>query len=212
MYVVGLTGGIGCGKSTIEKYFRDLNVQVIDTDLISRDLQQPGKAGFVFIKQLFGDNVINFDGTLNRDVLRTLVFNDKALKAKLESIMSPLIYHCVLEELRSIETWKTQGSEVGSYVMLTVPLLTESKIYSKLVDRILTIDCPEDTQIERVMKRSGLRKSEVEKILAAQAPRYFRIMKADDVISNFDCKPEDNLAVVSELHEKYCEFSSKKVQ
>jgi len=209
MYIVGLTGGIGCGKSTIEKYFRDLQVPVIDTDLITRELQEPGQAGHVYIKQEFGDSVINFDGSLNRDVLRTLVFNDKAAKAKLEMIMSPLIYHEVKTRIAELEL--SMIDEVGKYVMLTVPLLTESKIYTKLVDRILVIDCPEDVQVERVMKRSGLRKAEVEKILAAQAPRYFRIMKGDDVISNFDCKPEDNLSIVKELHEQYCEFSSKKV-
>jgi len=217
-YIVGLTGGIGCGKSTIEKMFlAQGNVAIIDTDVIAHELQQPGKAGFVFIKQAFGDAVVNFDGTLNRDYLRNLVFNDKEQKAKLESIMTPLIYHVVLDEIAKVNQESVlnkikaklsgdTGYEV-KYIILTVPLLLESKVFSKLVDRILVVDCPEDVQVARVMKRSGLSKKMAEKILQAQCPRIFRIMKSDDVLHNYDCDPSDNEEAVKALHQRYLDLA-----
>jgi dephospho-CoA kinase len=207
-YTVGLTGGIGCGKSTIEQMFKAQgNVAIIDTDVIAHELQQPGKAGFVFIKQAFGDAVVNFDGTLNRDYLRNLVFNDKEQKAKLESIMTPLIYHVVTERISDIEASVGVAPAWPTYIILTVPLLLESKVFSKLVDRILVIDCPEDVQVARVMKRSGLSKKMVEKILQAQSPRIFRIMKSDDVLHNYDCDPSDNEEAVKALHQRYLDLA-----
>jgi dephospho-CoA kinase len=201
-FIVGLTGGIGCGKSTIEKLFLATGrVAIIDTDVITHQLQQPGQAGFVFIKQAFGDIAVNFDGTLNRDYLRNLVFNDKEAKAKLEAIMTPLIYHVVLEEIKRAE------GTFADYIILTVPLLLESKLFLKLVDRVLVIDCPESQQVERVMKRSGLTRKMVDKILQAQVPRYFRVMKADDVIHNYDNEPSDNVLAVDELHARYCSLA-----
>lgn len=202
-FTVGLTGGIGCGKSTIEKMFLEQgNVAIIDTDVIAHQLQQPGKAGHVFIRQAFGDVVVNFDGTLNRDYLRNLVFNNREQKAKLESIMTPLIYHVVTEEIERI-----RQSGTAAYIILTVPLLLESKVFRKLVDRVLVVDCPEDVQVDRVMKRSGLSKNMVEKILQAQSPRIFRIMKSDDVIHNYDCDPIENKEAVEQLHAHYLELS-----
>lgn len=207
-FIVGITGGIGCGKSTIENFFDATGeVTIIDTDVIARNLQQPGQAGYVFIKQAFGDAVVNFDGSLNRDYLRNLVFNNKEEKAKLEAIMTPLIYHCVVKDIEAHEERAKQYPEAHRYVMLTVPLLLESKLFSKLVDRVLVVDCPESVQVERVMKRSGLSKKMVDKILQAQAPRYFRILKADDVIHNYDCEPSDNKEVVKEIHAHYLELA-----
>lgn len=204
-YIVGLTGGIGCGKSTIEKMFlATKQVAIIDTDVIARDLQEPGKAGFVFIRQAFGDRVLNFDGTLNREYLRNLVFTDKEAKAKLEGIMSPLIYHVVTERIAHYEHLVGNDFAWPEYIILTVPLLLESKTFSKLVDRILVVDCPEDVQVERVVKRSGgMTRKIAEKILQSQVPRYFRVMKADDVIHNYDCEPSDNEVVVQSLHNHY---------
>lgn len=217
MYIVGLTGGIGCGKSTIEKYFKDLNVPIIDTDVISHQLQQPGETGYVFIKQLFGDAIVDFDGSLNRDRLRSIVFNDPEAKAKLESLMSPLIYHEVKNQIKFFDSCVEQEPAWPDYIILTVPLLIPkynntgsnkvSKIFQDLVNRILVIDCPEETQIERVMARSKLQRKMVEKIINSQSERLLRIMKADDLIHNFDCAPEDNLPVVKELHERYIQLA-----
>lgn len=207
-FIVGITGGIGCGKSTIENMFKATGeVAIIDTDVIAHSLQQPGRAGYVFIKQAFGDAVVNFDGSLNRDYLRNLVFNNKEEKAKLEAIMSPLIYHCVVTQIEEISDQMLEHRDAPKYIMLTVPLLLESKLFSKLVDRVLVVDCPESVQVERVMKRSGLSKKMVDKILQAQAPRYFRILKADDVIHNYDCEPSDNKEVVKEIHAHYLELA-----
>jgi dephospho-CoA kinase len=205
-YIVGLTGGIGCGKSTIEKMFTNHgNNGIIDTDLIVRELQEPGESGYVFIREAFGDSYINFDGTLNRDMLRNTVFNESAAKDKLSSILTPLIYH---ECLRRIKEHKAAWLDIiPNYLILTVPLLLDSKLFQNLVDRILVVDCPVDVQVERVMKRSKLRKQDVEKIIAAQRPRYFRIMKADDVIHNYDCEPIDNDKIVEQLHERYLELA-----
>ena len=219
-FIVGLTGGIGCGKTTIEKMFQEQgNVAIIDTDVIAHELQQPGKAGYVFIKQAFGDAVINFDGTLNRDYLRNLIFNDKEQKAKLEAIMTPLIYHVVTERIAEVEAnnaafnklkeqlGSTTEGPLNAYIILTVPLLLESKVFRKLVDRVLVIDCPEDIQVDRVMKRSGLTKKMAEKILQAQSPRIFRIMKSDDVIHNYDTDPSEHLETVKELHQRYLDLA-----
>lgn len=208
-YIVGLTGGIGCGKSTIEKYFAELGAHIIDTDVIAHKLQEPGQAGFVYIKETFGDRVINLDGTLNRGALRKIVFNDKDEKAKLEAIMSPLIYHCVLEQLKDFEYLESTQETKSHYVILTVPLLFESKVYTRMINRSLVIDCPEVVQMDRVQKRSGLRRSEVEKIINAQAPRYFRILKADDVIHNYDTPAEEHKPTVAELHKYYVEQAGK---
>ena len=202
-YVVGLTGGIGSGKSTIEKYFRELGAGIIDCDLVSHELQQPGKAGYVYIQQLFGEAFFGFDGKIDRARLRTLVFNNKEAKQKLEGLMSPLIYHVVTERLEQIKN-------NHPYVIVTVPLLLESKAFSSLVNRILVIDCPEHVQTQRVMERSGLSFKEVEKIISTQAPRWMRMVKADDVIKNFDCEPEENKAIVKDLHELYCFEASQK--
>jgi dephospho-CoA kinase len=202
-YVVGLTGGIGCGKSTIEKMFKDLGAGIIDCDVISHELQQPGKAGFVYIRQLFGEAFTGFDGKLDRVRLRNLVFNNKEAKAKLEGLMSPLIYHVVTERIQ-------QMKDLHPYLLVTVPLLLESKTFSNIIDRILVVDCPEHVQIERVMKRNGMSEAEVEKILCTQVPRWTRMVKADDIIRNFDCDPQDHAIVVKELHELYCLLSSQK--
>lgn len=195
-YVVGLTGGIGCGKSTIEKMFTNLGAGIIDCDVISHELQQPGKAGFVYIQQLFGDSYIDFHGRIDRARLRNTVFTNPALREKLEALMSPLIFHVVTERIE-------QMKNDFPYLIVTVPLLLESKVFGKLIDRILVIDCPESVQVERVMARSGLKPREVEAIMQRQVPRWTRVVKADDIINNFDCKPEDHQAVVNELHELY---------
>jgi len=209
MYVVGLTGGIGCGKSTVEKHFRNLGVPIVDADLITHELQKPGQAGYVFIKEMFGNSVIDFDGSLNRIALRNIVFNDKAQKEKLEGLMTPLVYHVINERLNTLGL---QGVGEPHYIILTVPLLLESKTFSQLADRVAVVDCPEHIQIDRVMKRSNMTYKEVEKILDAQAPRYFRLMKGDDIILNYDCDPEDHKKTVLELHDFYNARALEKMQ
>jgi dephospho-CoA kinase len=209
-FIVGLTGGIGCGKSTIEKLFTAYGVSVIDADLITHKLQQPGQAGYEYIKEYFGDSYINLDGSLNRAMLRKTVFNNKESKEKLEMIMSPIIYHEVKRQLEERALYSAFNETLSKYIILTVPLLLESKKFTKLVDRILVIDCPESIQTERVMARSGLAKREVEKIIASQLPRSLRILKGDDVIHNYDCNPEDTSLIVKELHNRYMSLAEEK--
>ena len=208
-FVVGLTGGIGCGKSTIEKFFGQLGAHIIDTDLIAHALQQPGKAGYVYIKQFFGDAYISFNGTIDRAMLRKHVFNNAEAKETLERLMSPLIYHVVQEKIAQFESAGTDAP----YIILTVPLLFEPRTkgtFLKFVDTTLAIDCPESVQEDRVMLRSGLSRREVQKIIQSQVPSIYRVMKADAVIHNVDCKPEDHFDTVKEMHERYVQMAQAK--
>ncbi len=202
-YVIALTGGIGCGKSTIETKFKELGAGIIDCDVIARELQQPNKTGYVFIEQMFGDAFVRFSEGVDRTLLRNLVFKNKEAKAKLEALMSPLIYHVVTER---IEAMKNQYP----YLILTIPLLFESNTFIKLVDRILVVDCPENEQVKRVMLRNNLTSNEVELIMNSQVSRLSRIIKADDLIKNYNCLPEDLTDEIVELHTLYVSLANQK--
>ncbi len=202
-YVVALTGGIGCGKSTIETKFKELGAGIIDCDLIARELQQPRKAGYVYIEEMFGDAFVRFSEGVDRTLLRNLVFKNKEAKTKLEALMSPLIYHVVTER---IELMKDQYP----YLILTIPLLFESKTFPKLVDRILVVDCPESDQVSRVMARNNMTANEVERIMSTQVSRLSRIMKADDLLKNYNCVPEDLTDEIINLNKTYTTLANEK--
>lgn len=174
MLTVGLTGGIGSGKSTVAECFARLGVPVIDTDVIARELTAPGTPALADIHARFGNGVL-VDGELDRAELRRRVFADDDARRQLEAILHPRIRAVVEHKLCELDT---------PYALVVIPLLVETQGYRHLLDRVLVVDCPEDVQVARVMARSGLSRAEVERILAAQATRAERRAAADDVIAN----------------------------
>ena len=192
-FCIGLTGGIGCGKSTVAQLFAELGATIIDTDAVSHALSQPGSAGFDAIIQRFGPGFLQADGTLDRAKLRTVIFSDAGEKQALESILHPMIYATVLEAIAICPP---------PYVIIVVPLLFENAQYLALIQRSVVVDCPEESQIERTEKRSGLAESGVRAIMTHQLPRAARLARADDIISN-----ENDVgalrAQVAALHGKY---------
>ena len=174
-YVVGLTGGIGSGKSAAADLFAAHGAAVIDTDAIAHGLTKPGGAAMLLIRAEFGDGVVNADGALDRAAMRARVFADPSARRRLEAILHPLIRSESEQQLAAAGT---------PYAILVVPLLIEAGDYRKRVNRIAVVDCAEATQIARVMSRSGLARPEIEGILAAQARRNERLEAADDIIDN----------------------------
>ena len=194
-YVIGLTGGIGSGKSAAADAFADLGAAVVDTDAIAHELTSGGGASIPEVRAQFGEGFIAPDGSMDRKKVRELVFADPAARKKLEALLHPLIRE---ESRRRIAA----AASSAPYVMHVVPLLVESPDYRKRVNRVLVVDCTEDVQIHRVMQRSGLAEDEVRRIIAAQAPRATRLANADDVIQNSGplaaLEPQ-----VRALHERY---------
>jgi dephospho-CoA kinase len=174
-WVVGLTGGIGSGKSAAADLFAAHGAAVIDTDAIAHDLTKPGGGAMPLIRAGFGDGVAAADGALDRAAMRAVVFADPPARKRLEAILHPLIRE---------ESERQLAAAATPYAILVVPLLIEAGDYRKRVNRIAVVDCAEATQIARVMSRSGLARPEIERILAAQATRAQRLAAADDVIDN----------------------------
>ncbi|MDI1276233.1 dephospho-CoA kinase [Methylobacter sp.] len=197
MLKVGLTGGIGCGKSTVAKIFADLNIPVLDADQIAHSLVEKGQPALARIQQEFGASILNPDGSLNRRHLREIVFSDLKQKQKLESILHPLIYKTLQAELEPL---------VAPYCIISIPLLFETDM-THLVDRILVIDCPVETQIERVKIRDNLTIERIQSIIDNQVSRAYRIAKADDLIDN--STTDYRLAEqVKKLHNLYLSLSA----
>lgn len=172
---VGLTGGIGSGKSTAARILRDAGATIVDTDAISRALTQPGGAAMPAIARAFGAGYVAPDGALDRDRMRALAFTDADAKHRLEAILHPLITTEALAQAQAATT---------PLVVLDVPLLVESGRWRARVARVLVIDCSAETQIERVLQRPGWTRERVEAVLAAQASREARRAAADAVIVN----------------------------
>ena len=194
MYVVGLTGGIGSGKSEVARLFALLGVPVVDTDRLAHELTKPGQPALGHIAQSMGADLIQADGSLDRTLLRQRVFGDKSQRKALEDILHPLIRERALQLLASNAT--------APYQLLVVPLLFEAGNYVQLIDRSLVVDCAESLQIARAMARSKLSTEEVQAIMAAQLPRPQRLERADDVIGN-DGTLQDLAEQVRLKHEKY---------
>ena len=173
--IIGLTGGIGSGKSTVADRFAALGATLVDTDLIAHGLTGPDGAAMPAIRAAFGAAVIADDGRLDRAAMRALAFSDPAARKRLEAILHPMIRD---QSQREIE------AATGCYVMLVVPLLVESGAWRERAHRLLVVDCPVEVQIERVMRRSQLAREQVLAILAAQATREARLAVADDRIDN----------------------------
>jgi len=174
-YVVGLTGGIGSGKSAAGRLFESRGACVVDADAVSRALTAPGGAAIEPIRQAFGAQAITAEGALDRAQMRRLVFADPAARARLEAILHPLI---------GLECERRIRGGAGTYVIFMVPLLVESGHPRERVHRILVVDCSEPVQLERVIRRDRLARDEVLRIIAAQATRAQRLAAADDVIDN----------------------------
>jgi dephospho-CoA kinase len=175
MFVVGLTGGIGTGKSAAAEEFARLGASVVDTDAIARELTEAGGAALPHIKALFGDAFITARGAMDRDAMRKHVFSDPAAKQALERLLHPMI---------RAEADRRIAASTGPYVVYVVPLLIESGGQRDRVSRILVLDAPETLQLERVRARSGLSDKEIRSIIAQQAARQARLAAADDVIEN----------------------------
>ena len=197
-YIVGLTGGIGSGKSAAGQAFEELGIAVIDTDAIAHALTAAGGAAIPAIRAAFGAAYLTADGALSRPRMRELVFADAAKKRQLEAILHPVI--------------RAQSSELvqaarSPYVILMVPLLVESRDYRQRCQRILVVDCPEELQIARVVARSGLAPEQVRAIMANQVSREARLAAADDVIDN--SQDLDRLQPqVAALHARYLQFAA----
>jgi len=192
MLKIGLTGGIGSGKSTVAKLFQQLGIPVIDADLIAHQLVRPGQPALGALVTEFGPAILTSKGELDRSRLRELIFHDHTAKTRLESILHPAVFAEMHRRATGLQT---------PYCILAIPLLIETNAQS-MVDRILVIDCPERLQIERVKRRDGLDESLIKRILASQASRQERLAHAHDIIVN-----EGDLAMlerqVKDLHLYY---------
>lgn len=201
-FVVGLTGGIGSGKSTVADLFVEQGATLVDTDAIAHELTGVGGAAMPALVAEFGAAVAAVDGAMDRAAMRQLVFADPSARARLEGILHPLIRQLSAERCRAA------GSP---YVILAVPLLVESGTYRERCDRIVVVDCPESLQIERVMARNGMPVDEVKAIMAAQATRQQRLAVANDVVVN-DADQAKLHAQVGALHRMYLMLSAEKVK
>ncbi|WP_062191985.1 dephospho-CoA kinase [Caldimonas taiwanensis] len=173
---LGLTGGIGSGKSTVAAWLRERGAHVVDTDAISRQLTQPGGAGIAPIRAAFGEAVLTADGALDRERMRERVFRDPQSKAMLEAILHPLIGE---EALR-----QAAQAPPDQMVVFDVPLLVESRVWRTRVDQVLVVDCSPERQVLRVKQRSGLSEAAVRAIMVQQASRLQRLSAADIIVAN----------------------------
>lgn len=190
---VGLTGGIGSGKTTAANHLGALGASVVDTDEISRHLTGPAGAAMDSLREAFGARFVAADGSLDRAAMRALAFEDAGARARLEAILHPAIRAAADAEL---------ARATGPYSVIVVPLLFETRGYLRRVARTLVVDCPEALQVSRTAARSGLAPDEVRRVMAAQWPRWRRLQMADDVIWNGG----DEAALVSQcgrLHRVY---------
>jgi len=199
MFVVGLTGGIGSGKSTVADLFAARGVPLVDTDVIAHRITAPHGIAMPRIAAEFGSEFVAADGSLDRARMRTLVFGDEGARKRLEGITHPLI---------RVETEREQREARGPYVIVVVPLLVESGSWKNRVNRVLTVDCSVDTQIARVMNRNGFSREQVLAIIARQATRDARLAAADDVIRNDNAPLEALEAQVDAQHRVYLSLAN----
>ncbi len=170
-----MTGGIGSGKSTVADMLAARGAAIIDTDRIAHELTTPGGLAIPEIHAQFGEAFLTAEGAMDRAKMRTYVFEEPSAKVRLEAILHPLI---------RIETERAAEQAQGTYLVFAVPLLVESGTWKQRVSRVLVVDCSEETQVRRVMSRSGLPDAQIRAIMAAQASRRQRLEAADDVIDN----------------------------
>jgi dephospho-CoA kinase len=194
---IGLTGGIASGKSTVTQRFGELSVPVIDADVASRSVVEPGKPGLAQVVQRFGGGVLDADGRLDRRALRDLIFKDSSLRQALDAILHPLI---------RAEMEREAAQAKGPYVVMAIPLLVEGGGAGKRADRVLVVDADETLQIQRLRARDGSSVEQARAILASQANRAARLAAADDVLLNTGTVAELRQAV-DRLHEQYLQLA-----
>lgn len=199
-FAVGLTGGIGSGKTTVSTALQALGAAIVDTDLIAHELTAPGGAAMDAIAGEFGPDFVTSDGALDRVRMRNLAFETSAARRRLEAILHPLIR-------TAAEAAARRAATHSPYVVLVIPLLIEAGDWKRRVDRVLVVDCPVTTQIERVQRRSGLDADAVRRIIAQQATRQARLDAADDVIVN-DGDEQALRARVERLHYLYSKLAA----
>jgi dephospho-CoA kinase len=197
MFVVGLTGGIGSGKSAVSERFQRLGIKVVDADVASRAVVEPGQPALQSIAEHFGAEVIQADGSLDRARLRRLVFANPDERVWLERLLHPLINAWIARELASAES---------PYALLVSPLLAETG-QIRFTQRVLVVDVPEELQLARTMARDANDAAQVKAIMAAQASRESRLARADDVITN-DAGLDALDAAVAELHQRYLQLAA----
>ena len=196
MLSVGLTGGIGSGKSTVAEFFEQKNIPIIDADLIAKNLVNPGEPALNEIIDTFGSSIINQKGELDRAKLRSLIFRDATLRNKLNAILHPRVH----QEIR-----KQSEQLIAPYCIVMIPLLVENALFD-LVDRVLVVDTLEKMQLKRTAERDNVPEQDVQAILNIQATRETRIERADDIIENLSSL-EVLQQQVSVLHRKFLNIS-----
>lgn len=196
MMIIGLTGGIGSGKTTVSNLFSELGVTIADADIAAREVVEPGRPALQEIKSHFGNNIINSDGSLDRKALRQQVFNNETERLWLEALLHPLIKQRLQEQLN-------QAKSV--YAILSSPLLLETDQH-EMTNRILVVDVPEALQLERASARDQNNREQIKTIMAAQMDRKTRCAKADDIIRN-DSTEEELKAKVLSLHHHYLKLA-----
>ncbi|MEX5787412.1 dephospho-CoA kinase [Providencia vermicola] len=191
-YIVALTGGIGSGKTTVANQFAKLGVPLVDADIIARKVVEPNSPALAAIKNRYDENIIQSDGSLNRQHLRKIIFSNESEKQWLNALLHPLIQQETQRQLQQI---------TNPYVIWVVPLLFENKL-SHLADRVLVIDVTPEEQIQRTMQRDNVNQEHVANIMQSQTSRENRLLQSDDIITNHDGE-YDIAEKVAALHEKY---------
>lgn len=199
MYIVAITGGIGSGKTTIANQFAELGIDIVDADVIAREVVDPGTPALAAIAAQFGPEMLDPQGQLDRRRLRERVFSDPDAKAWLNGLLHPLIRQEMLRQCANARS---------PYCLLVVPLLIENRL-TQLANRVLVIDVDEATQVERTCRRDGVSRAQAKAILAAQASRAERLAAADDVLDNQNDAAETIKRRILALHETYMAFASQ---
>lgn len=203
MLVVGLTGGIGCGKSEAARQFAKLGVPIVDVDVIARQLTSAGHPVLKEIINVFGNEYLGADGNLNRAAVRKKIFSDMAARKDLEGLIHPAIYDQSIVEIK----YNCEAENpTAPYQILAISLLFENQRYKDVISRSLVMDCDEALQVTRTMKRSGLSEEEVRAVMAAQVSRTCRIKLADDLIEN-NGTLEELSEKIAEMHKKYIQLA-----
>lgn len=197
--IIGLTGGVGSGKSTVALLFAEHGAGIIDTDAIAHHLTRSGGEAIAAIRATFGDDYLTEDGALDRAKMRGLIFSDAAARQRLEQILHPMIFEQAKAQLRQLQD--------KPYILAVVPLLPESRNFRQLVRRVLVVDCDEDTQVARVVARSRMTEAEVRAIIARQTPRADRLRLASDIVHN-DTDLDSLAGQVAALHERYTKMQN----
>lgn len=196
-FVIGLTGGIGSGKTVVSDYFLEIGASVIDTDVIARTVVEPNQPALIELVKVFGERILLESGELDRSALRTIAFSNKENKAHLDAITHPAI---------RVETFKQINATEYPYCIVVVPLLSPNSEFAQLMQRTLVVTANHDTKVARVMKRNSMSRQEVERIMSTQLSDAERLAFADDVIAN-DGTIEDARQHAEALHQNYLDLS-----